>query len=243
MSHFEAELQIAVAESFLASLEMAIVNRLIQRARAWAISAGRVFVDASHPSRCGLIVSGHARVYAMREDGAQVTVRRVGRGGAVGVRAMTGCPNGLSVVAMTDLEFLEFDTALLLPVARREASLAWAIAQEVTMRLCDTETMLERDPGNLIRTRVAATVLELAADASDGTMALSQEAFAELIGASRESVGRSLRDLEADGLIRRGRRRLEIVNPAGLAAAATAEGHPRQGAGGRTDRARGISAR
>jgi len=221
MANFDAALDIAVADSFLASLDRAIVTQLIAGARAWDISAGRVFIDASRPRRCGLIVSGQARLYAVRDDGAQVTVRRVSPGAAVGVGATTGRASALRVVAVTDIEFLEFETSRLLAMARREASLAWAIAQEVTLRLCDTETMLQRDPGGSVRARLAATVLEHADGASASFIAMSQETLAELIGASRESVGRALRELEAIGLIRRGRSRLEVVDAAGLAAEAS----------------------
>ncbi len=49
-----------------------------------------------------------------------------------------------------------------------------------------------------------------------GTIALTQSTIAELLGASRSNVNRALRELEAQGFVALGYRRVEVVDPVGL---------------------------
>ncbi len=219
MSDFDSAVTSAVQHSFLAAVDKGLLSKIVSRARACEISAGRVFIDHSRPNRCGVIVSGRARVYALGRDGAQITVRRVSRGAAVGVRAMTGTPNALRVVAETDVEFLELDAATVLAGAQKDVSLAWAIAREVSLRLCDTEDMLQSGVGLSVMERVARALLDMAGEL-DGAVVVSQEALAERVGSSRESVGKTVRDLEARGLIQLSRRRLQVLDATTLASVA-----------------------
>jgi CRP-like cAMP-binding protein len=132
---------------------------------------------------------------------------------------MTGTPNALRVVAETDVEFLELDAATVLAGAQKDVSLAWAIAREVSLRLCDTEDMLQSGVGLSVMERVARALLDMAGEL-DGAVVVSQEALAERVGSSRESVGKTVRDLEARGLIQLSRRRLQVLDATTLASVA-----------------------
>jgi CRP-like cAMP-binding protein len=63
--------------------------------------------------------------------------------------------------------------------------------------------------------RLARRLLELAGDGSS-VEGLNQEDLASLIGASRESVAKALAELRRAGLVRTGRRSIELVDVAGL---------------------------
>lgn len=225
MPHSDRAVQIALSESFLARSEAHIVDAIVGRARMWDIPAGRVFINQDTLDRCGLIVSGMARVYAVKGDGAHATIRRVARGAAVGVRAMVGDSNALHVRAITDVEFMEIDPRVLMSVAANNAALAWAIAREVGDRLRDTETVLEAAVHGSVTQRVAGALLDLAGDANQMEILVSHEGLAELVGASRERVGQALRMLDASGALAHSRRRITIVDPALLQAEATHHGN------------------
>mgnify|MGYP006271902833 CR=1 FL=1 len=64
--------------------------------------------------------------------------------------------------------------------------------------------------------RVARRVLALAGRAP--ALVIMQEQLGALVGATRNAVIRALRDLEEDGLLRRGYGRIEILDRAGLEA-------------------------
>lgn len=224
MSGFELRIKAAVACSFLAGADRSVVASLLRRSRLRDVPAGRVFIDESQPHRCGLVVSGLARVYILRTSGGQSTLRRVGVGAAVGIRALVGHPNRVAVQAIDDCEFLELDAPLLISLARQHASLAMALAEEIDRRLEDTELQAESlSVGSLIQ-RVAGTLLDLSVEGEPLEVQLSQEALAEIVGASRERVGRGLRLLAADGAIRLHRSRITLVAPLQLQSVARKPG-------------------
>lgn len=202
--------------SFLSSVPSDTVGGVIRDARYCEISAGRVFIDETQPARCGLIVEGLARVYAVRPDASQVTLRRVGPGAAVGIKAVMRHRNALSVQAITDVRFLELHTEGLVSAARESAVLAWAIAEEVDRRLDDTELQLVVNAGGTVIQRIAGSLLDLGIHGKRIEIAISQERLAEAIGASRERVGHELRRLAAAGSIRLARGKIIVLDPARL---------------------------
>lgn len=213
MNDFEPALEAAVARSFLAALERDIVDTLLQRAHLRDVPATRIFIDYAQPHRCGLIVSGLARVYTVRLDGAQGTLRRVGPGAAVGIKALLGRQNRVTVQAITDVEFLEINDELLVRLGNEHAPLAMAIAEEIDRRLEDTELQAESNSAGSVIQKVAGALLDLSVEGQPLEVELSQEAMAEMIGASREWVGQELRVLAGDGLIRLDRARITLLEP------------------------------
>ncbi len=212
-------LRTAVQASFLAGVEPDIVADLLEGRRIREVAAGSVFVDESRPARCGLVLSGLARVYAVRVDGSQVTLRRVGVGAAVGVRALLGRGNQLRVQAISAVEFLELDAAQLIGSGFRHPTLAMAIAAEIDRRLEDTEIELSGRQGSVLQ-RVAAVLLDLSAEGQPLGVTISHERLAEMIGASRVRVSHEVRALAEAGLIRQDRGQITLLDALRLQAVA-----------------------
>ena len=63
--------------------------------------------------------------------------------------------------------------------------------------------------------QLASVLLRESADGCD--VALTQDQLAEMLGSARTSIQRVLKQLEADGLIELGYRRITVVDPDGLA--------------------------
>jgi CRP-like cAMP-binding protein len=208
----ELTIEAAISRSFLADINRETVAPLLARARLRDVPAGTVFIDPARFARCGLIVSGLARVY-LRVDGAQATLRRVAGGAAVGIRAIVGRPNRVTVQAITDVEFLEIDAELLVRTARREAELAMALAEEIHRRLEDTELQSGTLATGTVRQKVAGALLDHSVEGEPLVAELSHETLAEMIGASREWVGHELRALAREGLVRLGRARVTLLDP------------------------------
>lgn len=216
MDSVEAAVRAAASESFLAGIDEAIVSRILRSARLCEIPSGRIFIDRSRRQRCGFVLSGLVRVYAVRQNGAQVTLRRVRRGGCIGIRALTGAANVLSVQALTDIEFIEIDPAVLHHEAVADADLAWAVAQEVSDRLMDTEQHITEMSGDSVAQRVAVALIDMVGDELPSSLSISQEHLAEVVGASREHVGHVIRRLATEGVLRLSRRRVEVIDAARL---------------------------
>lgn len=225
MSDFERSLQDAIKESFLAQADVDVVDGLLARTRVWAFPAGRDFLNEGTPKRCGLIVSGLARVFAVKGDGGHTTIRLVQRGAVVGIRAMVGESNSLHVRAVTEIEFVELDPKVVMAAAQSHASLAWAIALEIGRRMRDTEGVLEAAFNRSVGQRVASALLDLLVESDNRGVAVSHEGLAEIVGASRESVGRALRRLDSRGAIALARRRIAVLDAAHLQTEAVFQKH------------------
>ncbi len=209
----------ALDASFLAEIDRASVEALTQGQRLREIPAGRVFINQAQPQRCGLVVSGLARAFTTRIDGSEVTLRRVGVGAAVGIRALLGRRNQLSVQAITDVVFLDIDAHRLVDMACRDVALAMAIAAEIDRRLEDTEIEIGSIRGSVLQ-RVAGMLLDLSPAGEPLEVRLSEEELAAMIGASRKRVGNEVRILAQAGLVQHRRGRFILVDAIRLQAIA-----------------------
>ena len=209
----------ALDASFLADIDRASVEALTHGQRIREIPAGRVFINQAQPQRCGLVVSGLARAFTTRIDGSEVTLRRVGMGAAVGVKALLGRHNRLSVQAITDVVFLDIDAHRLVDMARQDVALAMAIAVEIDRRLEDTEIEIGSIRGSVLQ-RIAGMLLDLSPAGEPLEVRLSEEELAAMIGASRKRVGNEVRILAEAGLVQHRRGRFILVDAIRLQAIA-----------------------
>ena len=109
------------------------------------------------------------------------------------------------------------DVAQAKRVARENAAVAWALAEESVHRLYD---ILEELAGNTfatVRQRVVRHLLDLAASrpASDGrlTALVNQQDLANSVGSVREVVARVLHELRVASLVRTSPGRVDILDP------------------------------
>jgi CRP-like cAMP-binding protein len=100
----------------LAALPEELLERLLVAAMRVDIPAGSVLYREGDPPRCGLLVSGLARVFLVAADGRQVTIRYMPPGSLSGSSVViSGAPASVRVQAVTDL------TGLLLNVSSSAA--------------------------------------------------------------------------------------------------------------------------
>lgn len=211
----DPQLDGAIARSFLAGIAPALIETLLAHARLREIPAGRIFITTDDPFRCGILVEGLARVYVVRSDGSETTVRRVGPGSAVGIKAVIGQRNDVTVSALSDCVFLPLDSARLVEHGRQHAALAWAIAEEEARRLDDTQQLLQSVLSGSVSQRAAGLLLDLIVEGDSG-VTITVEGLADRIGASREATGRALRRLADAGLVRRLRAKIVVDDVRGL---------------------------
>lgn len=211
MKKIEAAVRHALRDSFLAKVRPPVVEELFRSGQVAEVSAGRVMIDEADPHRCGVMVSGLALVYLTRASGAQVTVRRVTTGAAIGIAAMVGRRSPVSVRAITDCVFFRLDAQRLIDLGRTEPTLGWAIAEEVSRRLEDTYLELA-SVGGSVRQRLSRYLLDHSLEGKPLMVRSSQEQLAAAIGASRETVGLELRRLRDEGLVELGHGHVTLVD-------------------------------
>ena len=193
------------------------IESLIDGGRVTQFPAGHTLYAEADAEGLAVVLDGLLRVYMHASDGRQVTVRYVRVGDLLGVPALVGGPAPVFVQALVPGSAFLFDADRVKRAARKEALLAWVLAEESVHRLYD---VLEELAGNTfasVRQRVARHLLDLAASrpAAGGALIafVSQQDLANSVGSVREVVARVLADLRAERLVRTSPGRVEILDP------------------------------
>ena len=200
-----------------AAVPIGTIESLIEGGRVVDFPSGRTVYTEADTERLAVMMHGLLRVYMHAGDGRQVTVRYVRAGDLLGAPALIGGPAPVFVQAVTDGTVFFFDIGRVKRVARHEASLAWALAEEAVHRLYD---VLEELAGNTfasVRQRVARHLLDLATSRLEAsgtlTASVNQQDLANSVGSVREVVARVLADLRSEHLVRTSPGRVEILDP------------------------------
>jgi CRP-like cAMP-binding protein len=131
-----------------ASLPAETVERLAEGGTLSDIPTGASVYTESDAERFAIIIRGLLRVYMHTSDGRQVTVRYVRAGGLLGAPALVGGPAPVFVQALTDSAVYFLDVSRVKRMAREDAAVAWALAEESVHRLYD---VLEELAGNTLQ--------------------------------------------------------------------------------------------
>jgi CRP/FNR family transcriptional regulator len=152
-----------------------------------------------------LVVRGLIRVYMTSPEGRQVTVRYARANDVLGVAVLVGGPANVSVQALAESSLFRISSLTLTGAARRDARVAWALAEELNRRLYETLQQTAVNAFGSVRQRVAVHLLDLASAQLHprGRMVahVSQQELADAVGSVREVVARVLRDLRVAGIV------------------------------------------
>lgn len=211
-----------------AALGPAGLRRLLEGAVPKRFAAGKVVVHQGTAStHVFAIIRGQLRAVTRGEDGREATLGFMGAGEVFGeVSMLEGDLRSATVIAVDDCEVLLVDRRDFLNSLESSPGLAVKVIEVLARRL---RRLTERSADIeflSIPARLAKKLLELASShgVSDGgrgtllTLRLSQSELGELIGATRESVNKSLRQWVKAGWIQQSGGKLVILRLAELRA-------------------------
>jgi CRP/FNR family transcriptional regulator, cyclic AMP receptor protein len=142
---------------------------------------------------------------APEPEGRQVTVRYARAADVLGVAVLVGGPANVSAQALAESSLFRISSRALTGAARRDARVAWALAEELNRRLYETLQQTAVNTFGSVRQRVAVHLLDLASAQLHprGRMVarVSQQELADAVGSVREVVARVLRDLRVAGIV------------------------------------------
>jgi CRP-like cAMP-binding protein len=102
-------------------------------------------------------------------------------------------------------------------LAQRDGGLAYLVARYLAEQLAEAQDLLAVDLFTDVRTRVARHLLDLAVlENGRFVVPASHQNIADAIGSVREVVTRSIKRLEAAGLVERDRRAMVLLDRAAL---------------------------
>jgi CRP/FNR family transcriptional regulator len=201
----DQDVEEALVRSFLGRLPPEVVAKLRSEGERADYPAGTTIYRAGADPRTMLVVRGLIRVYMTSPEGRQVTVRYARANDVLGIAVLVGGPANVSVQALAESSLFRISSRTLTAAARRDARVAWAMAEELNRRLYETLQQTAVNAFGSVRQRVAVHLLDLASAQLHprGRMVAraSQQELADAVGSVREVVARVLRDLRVAGIL------------------------------------------
>jgi CRP/FNR family transcriptional regulator len=207
-----------------ADLEQAELERFSRVAVPRSFPAStRVFHEGDHSDACYIVRSGSFRVTREHSDGRAITLATLGPGDIVGELAMLdGEVRSASVEALDDGELLALPASEVRALLARHPEISVKLVANLVRRLRSANERISRQSFQTVPSRVAGVLSQLVADEAphgeggEVTIRMNQADLAQLAGTSRESVSRFLADLERAGIVKPGRGRVTVLDPAKL---------------------------
>lgn len=181
---------------------MTIWDAVVDRGSEVRFSAGAVLLQHGETTRhCYAIREGDVLVTAASSRGSTVVLARRGPGTVIGEQAaLDGEPRSATVRAITDVTAVLLAAPQLEAVLRDQPDLAVAELRRLSRQLRDlTERFALR--GEEVKVRVMNLLETNARETGDPVFRSTREELAGWVGATREAVIRTLRELESDGLV------------------------------------------
>lgn len=205
-------------------LSPADFQRVMEVARERSYPKNSVILFEDDPGDALYVVgSGQVKVVLIGEDGREVILSVLGEGEFFGEMALIDDePRSAHVIAMEDSTLVVLRREDFQPILNSTAAIAIALLRELSRRL----RRVDEKVGSLVlldvNGRVARLLLEMA-DETGGeriTRRLTHHTIAQMIGSSRETVSRTMRELVDKGMIEVGRKEILVKNRTALAEAA-----------------------
>ncbi len=171
-----------------------------------------VFHEGDHPDRVLVVREGRVKLVATEANGTEAVLAVRSAGDLVGeLAAVDGLARSATAVAVGAVTCTAVPAERFRALVETDVSVASALVRVLASRLREADGRRVEFGALDATERLARRLLELAGEGA-AVEGLNQEDLASLIGASRESVAKSLHELRRAGLVRTGRRAIEIVD-------------------------------
>lgn len=172
-----------------------------------------LFREADEPTELFVVVSGRIAMVNRSVDGRESVVALMEKGDLFGEMPLF---DGLA--RSTDGRALESSEVIVIPYAplRRlytgDPTQLWRVVELLAMRLRVMDGVLADSVFLDVTGRTAKRLLEIAGDASDFSLPVTQEELAGMVGASRERVNKAIASFVKLGWLEQRDRRYHILN-------------------------------
>jgi CRP-like cAMP-binding protein len=181
----------------------------------------RLFHEGERSDFLVLVVAGRVKIVTSSEDGAETLLSVRGPGDLVGeFAAIDGAPRLATAIALEPLDAVALTADDFGGFLARFPRAALELVRALVDRLRESDRRRMEFGAHDVTGRLAWLLAELCGEPTaldgPGVVELSQQELAGLIGASRESVARSLAVLRRRGLVETGRRAVVVLDGVAL---------------------------
>jgi CRP/FNR family cyclic AMP-dependent transcriptional regulator len=201
-------------------LDRGELQQFAELAREKTFPKGSVILFENDPGDSLYVIrSGRTKVVLIGEDGREVILGVLSEGDHFGELSLIDeRPRSAHVIAMDDSTLIVLRREDFRRRIESSPAVAWSLLVEMSHRLRRADEMI----GGLVLLdvpgRIARLLLDFANEAGGDSIekALTHQTIAQMIGASRETVSRSMKDFQDAGWITVERRRIELANRTAL---------------------------
>jgi CRP/FNR family cyclic AMP-dependent transcriptional regulator len=201
-------------------LDPAELLRFGELLREKSYPKGSVILFEDDPGDALFIVrDGRVKVVLVSEDGREVILGLLGVGEHFGeLSLIDDQPRSAHVIAMEESSLLVLRRDDFRRRVEQSPSVAWSLLTELSRRLRRADGKI----GSLVLLDVPGRIARMLLDAADEggseliEKPLTHQTIAHLIGASRETVSRAMREFQDSGWITTDRRRIRLADRAAL---------------------------
>ena len=163
------------------------------------------------------VVSGAVKVFKTSPDGKEQILQIMRPGEAFNeVPVFDGGLNLASAQAMGPVVIYGIKKGNLETILRNNSKIALNAVRVLSQKLRHVVSLVEDLSFRHVSARVAKILLEYASDGSGAGEKLTQQEMAAMAGTAREMIGRSLKELVDEGIIRLERHRIVIADKEAL---------------------------
>jgi CRP-like cAMP-binding protein len=213
------EVELLTRSELFSAFDRAILERLVLDARRVECDRNEVlFEEGDYADEMFVVQSGRVAVGRRSPDGRESIVALMEPGDLFGEMCLfDDLPRSASSRALEHSRLLGFPYEGVRKALDDEPVLLWNVVRLLANRLRTTDSALADAVLLDVTGRTAKWMLELAGDASEFQLPITQEELAGLVGASRERVNKSIAAFIRLGWIEQSERRYRIVEREKLA--------------------------
>lgn len=207
--------------NWTADLPVDVKNEIANASVQESFKAGESIYRLGDPVRRVFeIVEGRIKLVSFTEDGRELLITNLYAGDTVGINGiLTDLPHANQGISLTDVRILSIAKADFLQLFHDHKEVSQKICRLFSFRMRLFEQLLGESAMLNISQRVQRTLVRIAQERgvreSDGSITiteLSQEQLSTMLGATRQSIGRAIKDLQAKGEIKQSYGKISIVD-------------------------------
>jgi CRP-like cAMP-binding protein len=216
------------AHPFFKGLGPELIDQVGSHAIIRVVKAGTMIYAKGDPGdSLFAVITGTVQISVASVEGKDTVFAQLGAGEIVGeIALLDGRPRSADVAAVTDCELMVINRRDFVPLMHDHPELAFQLIDILCEKLRRTNEQVERVTFLDLPTRLAQVLIQLSqsgkASAEGRKIRATQRAIGQMIGMSRESTNKQLRNWEERNWVRLERGSIVVVALDKLAAVATA---------------------
>lgn len=190
------------------------LDRLVEASEPRTFSRGDiVFTEGDDPSELFVVVDGRIAIANRSDDGRESVMALMEAGDLFGEMPLfDGLTRSAEARALEPSEVVAIPYAPLRALYDERPEMLWNVVELLAGRLRVTDEALADSVFLDVTGRTAKRLLELAGDADEFSLPITQEELAGMVGASRERVNKAIASFVRLGWIEQSDRRYRITN-------------------------------